>query len=370
MPDDLMADLRSVDPIRERPVNRGLLAEARPGLIDEIVAFEPIPGAAPSGKARRRSWILRPALALSVIALVAIGIVLSGRGSDPEERSAYAAPLVEFAKSTPLVLLESPGFSVTYVDGDESYGTMIFEKEQESGPPISAELNWYVKPSIDARARDWGYDSRRLRPDPPVLGTRAWVFDKSLRDGRHDLLALWRLDGRTLEIRSMVPDVRYFMEMLAALEQVDVKTWLDAMPPSVIRSADPTDELGKMLQGVPLPPGFDPSRIRIPGLAQDRYQFGATVVGAVTCAWFAYWTKARRDGDEVAEREAVEAMATSRDWSVLKEMRKTGAYPRVIWGFAEAMPSGKWAGRPLEGDVNTGLGCPSMGIDITNERNQ
>jgi hypothetical protein len=30
------------------------------------------------------------------------------------------------------------------------------------------------------------------------------------------------------------------------------------------------------------------------------------------------------------------------------------------------MPSGRWHGRPLEGDVNTGLGCPALGVPLTN----
>lgn len=255
--------------------------------------------------------------------------------------------------------------------GDESDGTMVFEKEQAGSPAISAELNWYSRPTFEVRTQGWAHDSKWLLPNPPVLGTRARAFEiGNPRKGPHEIAALWKMDGRTLEFRAGVPEVADFLDMLASLEQVDVNTWLDAMPPSVIRSTDPTNELEKMLTGVPLPPGFDESEIRIPGLAQDRYQFGAIVAGTVTCAWFKHWVEARREGDEAAEQDAVQAMATSRDWPVLKEMSKTGAYPMAIWAFAEAMPSGNWVGRPLEGDVNSGLGCPSMGVAINSERNQ
>jgi hypothetical protein len=57
-------------------------------------------------------------------------------------------------------------------------------------------------------------------------------------------------------------------------------------------------------------------------------------------------------------------MATAKDWPVLKEMTKEGAYPEVLLAFAAAMPSGEWHGRPLAPDVNSGLGCDTLGVDL------
>ena len=58
-------------------------------------------------------------------------------------------------------------------------------------------------------------------------------------------------------------------------------------------------------------------------------------------------------------------MATAKDWPILKEMAKQGAYPEVLVAFAKAMPLGQWYGRPLVGDVNQGLGCDVLGVDLT-----
>jgi hypothetical protein len=45
-------------------------------------------------------------------------------------------------------------------------------------------------------------------------------------------------------------------------------------------------------------------------------------------------------------------------------MAKEGGYPNVMFAFAAAMPSGDWYGRSLIGDVNSGLGCDSLGVDL------
>ena len=120
-----------------------------------------------------------------------------------------------------------------------------------------------------------------------------------------------------------------------------------------------------MLHGVSVPPGFAPSTIKGVGLVKDRYQFGVLVAGTVACTWFKRWSQARRRGDSAGVQEAIDAMSTAKDWPILREMAETGAYPWVLERYAEAMPSGDWHGRPLEGDVNSGLGCPTLGVPLT-----
>jgi hypothetical protein len=92
---------------------------------------------------------------------------------------------------------------------------------------------------------------------------------------------------------------------------------------------------------------------------RERYQLGAAVTGTVACEWFARWGRARTAGDHAAVNQAVSAMATARHWPVLKQMSRTGDWPSVLIGYAKAMPSGRWYGRPILGDVNSGLGCSS-----------
>jgi hypothetical protein len=82
--------------------------------------------------------------------------------------------------------------------------------------------------------------------------------------------------------------------------------------------------------------------------------------------WFQRWSAARASGDADGVREAIDAMATAKQWPILEEMANSGAYPEVLQRYADAMPDGFWYGRPLIGDVNTGLGCPALGVPLTN----
>jgi hypothetical protein len=117
-----------------------------------------------------------------------------------------------------------------------------------------------------------------------------------------------------------------------------------------------------MLAGIPLPPGFDAASIPTSDAVRDRYQLGAQVAGTVACAWIDRWVAARRDGDEAAVREAVDAMATSTSWPILREMNAEGDYPEVLWELAAAMETNAAApaGTPtsVEQAYESALGCP------------
>jgi hypothetical protein len=47
-------------------------------------------------------------------------------------------------------------------------------------------------------------------------------------------------------------------------------------------------------------------------------------------------------------------------------MVKRGDYPGFLIAYGKAMRSGRWYGRPLEGDVNSGLGCSELGVKLSN----
>jgi uncharacterized protein YodC (DUF2158 family) len=167
-----------------------------------------------------------------------------------------------------------------------------------------------------------------------------------------------------LEFRAGAADVGAFKVLLATLTHVDTNAWLSAMPASVIKASDRDSAIQQMLKGVTVPPGFDAKDIKGADLTKDRYQLSAAVTGTVACQWFKRWSDARKANDGVKEREAIAAMATAKDWPILKDMTREGAYPEVLLDFAAAMPSGDWYGRPLAGDVNSGLGCDSLGVDL------
>jgi hypothetical protein len=216
--------------------------------------------------------------------------------------------------------------------------------------------------------RSWLEDraaSAALTATAPVLGTVARVYQyEGGTPGHRDITALFRYDGRVLEFRAGAADIDAFKVLLARLKRVDTDTWLAAMPASVIKTVDREGTIRQMLHGVPVPPGFDPNDIKGAHLTKDRYQLGAAVAGTVACQWFKRWSDARETNDRAKEREAVTAMATAKDWPVLGEMEKKGAYPDVLYEYAAAMPKGDWDGRPLTGDVDAGLGCDTLGVDL------
>jgi hypothetical protein len=170
--------------------------------------------------------------------------------------------------------------------------------------------------------------------------------------------------GRVLWFRATVTSMAMFRAELRALTAVDTVTWLRAMPPSVVKAADSGETVRVMLRGIPLPPGFDAARIRGVHLVHDRYQLGAAVTGTVACMWIADWNRARAAGDTATVRRAIAAMATAPQWPVLRQMAREGAWSQVLISYAKAMPEGSLYGRPLVRQVNSGLGCGELGVNL------
>jgi hypothetical protein len=176
-----------------------------------------------------------------------------------------------------------------------------------------------------------------------------------------DYVAVWLKGEHMVEARGLAPNAEEFRATLAALDEVDVDTWLSAMPANVIQPAMQAEVVDEMLEDIPLPPGFDRTTIAPSFAVRDRYQLGAQVAGAVACAWIERWVIARRAGDEDGAREAVEAMATTSSWPVLREMEDKGDYPEVLRQYATGMagdglvPAGKLV--TIEESYATALGC-------------
>jgi hypothetical protein len=354
----------------------------------------------PHSRSRRR-LVLALGSAAVAVALAAFFILAGG----PSERSsrAYGAELVRFAESTPLLLLEGPGWRVQNVnetngrEGTEGqmefvtgkpipYETIRITGNDETGQRESGmapgsvrqrkvELAWRqgsLEEAVAGARRRYHSHGRRWAK-APVLGTTAFVdtrdevFVNQGGPGDRQMTAYWSEDGYLLELRAAVPDLAAFEERLGWLTRVDSQTWLDAMPAKVVKAADHDAAVREMLKGIPVPSTFKPSRVPNTGLTTDRYQVGAMVTGTVACLWFRQWGEARRTGDKAAEAEAEKAMATSRHWKILREMAQEGAYPEVLWELAREMPSGvwEWDGKthPLLPKAE-GLGCARFGIPV------
>jgi hypothetical protein len=322
----------------------------------------------PQPARRRRARRLpgpRPRLlagfALAALAIVAV-LALSGR-EPGSSGTAWAAPLVRLAESSPLLLLDMPGWEVTRADeSDEVEGEMDFTNG--APPPIDqsvseadrarvATLHWR-RGRLERWQRSRAHESS-LVVQRTVLGERAQVARYTNTD---DYTAIWPDGERVLEFRSVAPDLATFERRLAALKRVSVDAWLSAMPASVIKSADRAGAVEAMLADIPLPRGFDRSALANAPTVSDRYQLAAKVTGAVACAWIERWADARERGDEAEASRAVAAMQTSHGWKILDEIESGGAWSEVLRSRADAMRSGGAGVKvALEVEVRSSLGC-------------
>jgi hypothetical protein len=364
----------------------------------------------PSGPGRHRRGLLGLAGIAAAAAAVA-ALLLLGSGASESSSKAYGAELIRFAESTPLLLLDGPGWRVQNAneevrrEGAEGmmefvtgkpipYETVqitsagkpergsgkfpVYGAERESGvfPPSvrqrRVELRWRhgsLAEAISSQRSSLHPHGRRW-VELPVLGTTAHVDTRAEfyvnqgGPGNRRMVALWTEDGYLLELTAAVPDQAAFEERLGWLAKVDSQAWLDAMPAKVVKAADHDAAVREMLKGIPVPGTFSPSRVPDTGLTTDRYQVGAKVTGTVSCLWFRQWGEARRTGNRAKELEAERAMATSRHWAILREMAKEGAYPQTIWELSADMPSGKgrrgWRLLPQA----EALGCAREGIPV------
>lgn len=371
---------------------------------------------------RRRPRHLVLALAGAAAVATAIAIVALAGGTSEHSSRAYGAELVRFAESTPLLLLESPGWRVEDVyeepggpyrpRGSQGEGSMefvtgkpipdesiratpvgkpehvqglgaVFIKMRASGmlPPAvrrrKVELRWshrslaselrYAHKAPHLHGQDWA----RL----PVLETtahvdmRAETFVNQGGPGDRQMTAYWSEDGYLLELKAAVPDLAAFEERLAWLTKVDSQAWLAAMPPQVVKAADQAATVRKMLRGIPLPDSFSTSRVPTAGLTTNRDQVGAAVISTVSCLWFRQWDEARRSGNRTEADEAEKAMSTYERWPLYREMRGAERYPaEIIPELVAGMPSGHYEWRPgkqrrILPKVEV-LGCAREGIPV------
>jgi len=402
--------LAAADPLGREAVER-LDFEAMEG--DLLADAEDDPAAAPYDprRARRRPpRLVLAGAALTVAAAIAAAVVLVGTGSDRSSR-AYGAELIRFAESTPLLLLEGPGWRVQNVyetkTREGTSGQMEFvtgkpipywstrstgnieEGQRIYGlPPLSVlerrvELRWrslQEESLADAILNRRGYLHAHGRHfiRLPVLDTTAFVDTRSEiylnRGGPHEreVAAVWAEGGDLIELQGWVPSLEAFEERLGWVTKVDSSTWLDAMPAKVVKAADFEGTAREMLQGVTVPKTFSISRIPNEGLTTSREQVAGKVMNTVACLWMRQWGDAMRTGDAAAQAEAERAMAGSRHWPVLvRESKEPRAAVPEIWQIADEMPQGYWDFRGHHRDLLAhaeGLGCARLGLPLKPEK--
>jgi hypothetical protein len=340
---ELDALLRACDPVREDAMQSVAASSASTDLRNTIAHTATV--TATATQPRRR--YLRPAVlaaAAVVVTAVALGITLI-RPSTSE--SAYGAELVRFAENSPRLLVGVDGWRVTRADEeDERTGEMSFNAGTQS-----LDIFWVG----GATSKDSDKFDMTPAGYAEIDGSRAYVGYYGTGDDK-EFEAIWSVDDQALDARGAFPTKADFLAVATTLHRVDVDTWLSALPASVIDPASRAATVERMLADVPQPAGFDLSDLTISAQVSDRYQLGAKVIGAVSCAWIHQWAHGT-----AAERQAAsEAMATSRQWAILNEMQADGDYPKVVWEIADAMngkPLKITPGQTLEEWSQPALGC-------------
>lgn len=310
----LMADLREqiMDTDTIRPTNS---ADARETEVHRL---------------RRRPKSGQRLIGAAAAAAALLVAIVVGVGGDSS--SAYAAEIVAVAEASPRLLIDGGGWVVTRADEfDVEQGEMTFEQGTSS-----VDLHWR---SADAHSgfvedRREGAD---LQEAIVIAGDSGELFRYA---GTDSFTALWMRGDHSLELRVDGTSEAEFRRLAESVIAVDVDTWLDAMPESVVRPDDRSAAVTEMLAGLPIPGSFD--RAALEGVeASDRYQLGAEVAGAVACGWLAQWDAADQAGDAARKTEAAEALATSATWPILLEMNEDGDYPEVVWEYASAANGGR-----------------------------
>jgi hypothetical protein len=309
-------------------------------------------------------WLTSSTALAALVAVIAFALA-GGDGTD-SATPAFGAALIRYADNTPLVMLQLPGWhTVDAIEDSAEEGELHYlpDGAPSSDYAAQAELHWRTG-TLSGWVKDRAGTSSSSSV-ATVLGDEAHVFRyMGGNAAASTFTALWLHHGRVLEYRASVHDLAAFERMLGAIHEVDEATWLGALPASVITAAEHPATISAMLEGVPLPPGFQSSQIDEGGLAQDRYQVGASVAGTVACEWIKRWMEGRQGGNAGEVREAVAAMATSSHWPVLRSMASQGAYPEVLGQYASQMTAGTWHGYPLGAAADSGLGCSSRGVTL------
>jgi hypothetical protein len=260
---------------------------------------------------RRRRLALGLSTGLACICAVAAMLFLLDGGSvGGSGQPAFAAAAIEVAEANPRLLVTAPGWSV--VDAGE------FEKDEGEVTFANGDrrftIHWYPARLYRRYLRDRASVSQPQRST--LRGRTATTIRYGVdHSGAEEYATMLAPEGSVfVEVRGAIGDRAAYGAVLRSLRPVGVETWLEAMPRSVVGPDSRARVVTRMLQGVPLPPGFDTAALQGEDSVLNHYQLAVKVAGTVSCGWFESWLAASDAGDEARAREAVAAMATWRHW--------------------------------------------------------
>jgi hypothetical protein len=296
---DLALDPAEVDLVLARVVALGRVP-SQPIQVGDRAALK-------GGRRRMTTLGLSFAVAAVLAALLVVSGWVGGRG---EGRTDFAAAAIRVAEANPRLLVTAPGWKVVRADAFEpDSGELTL-----SDGSHRFEIHWYPARLYRQYLRDRADVSAAQHG--ALLGMRATTVDY----GRGEYATVLSPNGDVfVEVRGRLGSRSAYDEILRSLRPVGVETWLGAMPPSTVRPAARSEAVNRMLRGIPTPPGFDASRLRREGSIANRDSLAVAVGNAVACAWVESWIRARDAGDAAKAARAVDAMASSATWPIVRE---------------------------------------------------
>lgn len=370
--------LRQANPAPQATVEALDLGSTTDALRGAIGGVEPT--VARTSKRRRWPALVMASATLAVVAVFAVASIERIDHVSPSPSEAWAAAAVKVARAVPRLLPSEAGWSVRRADEfDVDYGEFELAKGNRA-----VQLTWYRRDQFDSYFEDRQHGTDRF-DDQQVAGETAAVFRYENSDG---YFAMWKTGKHFVEARVqpyIPPEWRgkpipagegmggpklvthftetSFRQFLTTLRPATIDAWLSAMPASVVKPGENAATIDRILADIPTPPGFNRARLVDESATRDLYQLGAKVTGSVACGWLYQWVRAVRSGDTAQRDRAIDAMASARDWSILQTMAKDGAYPDVLWQYADQMKAatpetsaggGKTA---FQQEFKSGLGC-------------
>jgi hypothetical protein len=286
---------------------------------------------------RGRRLILGAAAGLALAGAAAAAIALSddslttplGKSDTPT----FPTAQVQAAQESPRLLVTAPGWKVIRADNHDSASGEVEFSDGTDGHDL--QITWYPARYYQTYLDD------RANVSTPQESTLLGRTATTVTYGNDEYATMLAPQGDTfVEIRGTAGDREAYDQLLQSIQQVDVDTWLAAMPASVVQPSAYPDAVSKMLDGVPLPPHFvltPPANDTV----IDRYQLGAQVMSQVGCGWIETWLDAKKAGDEAKAEYAVDAMTTASHAAILNEMAKDGAYTQVFQQLAQQLRDGE-----------------------------
>lgn len=248
----------------------------------------------------------------AIAAIAALFFLAGGLGGSSGGHPEFAAAAIRVAEANPRPLVTAPGWEVVRADQFEpDSGELTF-----SDGSHRFDVHWYP-------ARFYGMYLRDRADVSPLehgslLGQRATTVEYS----PEEFATMLTPQGSIfIEVRGNLGSRAAYDEILRSLRRVDVETWLEAMPPSTVRPQARAKAVDRMLRGIPLPPGFDAAALQAEGSIASKSSLAVDVGNAVACAWVETWISARAAGDGAAAEQAVEAVASSPDWPIVRQTR-------------------------------------------------